>query len=696
MLNILQKNIIKSRNVNTWSSLAKAFNAKTIEKFDINSTKKYNGLFGIPELIRVEGFDDLKNQVIDDTNRLINEATGSTRNRKMVQIFDDLSDSLCRVADLSEFIRSAHPDKSYADAALDTCLTVSGTVEKLNTHRKLYESLDRVVKHGDIVETTQVDDYVAKLFLFDCEQCGIHLPENIRQEIVYLNDYILQIGQQFMAGAAAPRRPIKTQLLPQYIRQYFSNDEGEIAINGLYTDTPNALAREAAYKIFLYPDEEQEYLLKELINSRDRVAKICGLNLLCKKGKSTVETPEVVNDFLNILNNQLKDKTLKDFDEMYKMKKMESSLNQGLMIWDINYLTSKAKKSWLNTTSSEFTPYFSLGSCMDGLNILTQSLYGITLESVPVDIDSGEIWADNVQKLAVICEKDGLLGHIYCDFYDRPGKPGNDCHFTIRGGRLLADGTYQNPIVVMMLSLPVPMNKSQPCLLTPSSVNTLFHEMGHALHSMLARTQYQHVTGTRCSTDFAEVPSILMEYFASDPRVIKLFAKHYETHEVIPDKLLDKLCASNSIFSASELQMQVFQSMLDHVYYLNSLEQPSTNILKDIQQNYYGLPYVENTAWQHRFSHLVSYGAKYYSYLISRSIASWIWQIYFKNDPLSRCSGEKYRRECLAHGGGKHPSKVVSDFLNEKTSPANFAKPLINEVEEKNHFIETIKNTNIK
>lgn len=170
-------------------------------------------------MTRVEGFDDLKSQVVDDTDRLVNEATSNTRNRKMVQIFDDLSDSLCRVADLSEFIRLAHPDKSYADAALDTCLTVSSTVEKLNTHRKLYESLDRVVKNGDIVETTQLDDYVAKLFLFDCEQCGIHLPENIRQEIVYLNDYILQTGQQFMIGTSAPGRPVKAQLLPQHIKQ---------------------------------------------------------------------------------------------------------------------------------------------------------------------------------------------------------------------------------------------------------------------------------------------------------------------------------------------------------------------------------------------------------------------------------------------------------------------------------------------
>ncbi|XP_012543009.1 mitochondrial intermediate peptidase [Monomorium pharaonis] len=691
MLRVLQRQILRNaRKLNTWSPLATAFNSTVKdESHPASMSEKEVGLFCIPELKTENGFVILKNCVLAEVNVLIEEATSKNRKRKMVEIFDELSNTLCKVADMAEFIRIAHPDQRYVRAAEDACITISGVVEKLNTHRELYDSLKQVTSNGDIQATSDIDDHVAKLFLFDFEQCGIHLPERQRRRVVELNDYILQVGQKFMAGAVAPKT-VNADVLPDIIRQYFITENGQILVQGFYTDSSNTAVREAAYKLFLFPDKEQEYLLHELLHSRHLLAESCGFVSYAHRAVkgSTVKSPDVVKEFLNILNDNLQPKALQDFQEMQKMKNAESRIKQKLMPWDTPYFMAKAKKAWLNTSTTEFTPYFSLGACMEGLNFLTQSLYKVKLESVPVL--SGEVWATNVHKLAVIDQEEGILGYIYCDFYERAGKPNQDCHFTIQGGKQLSDGSYQIPIVVLMLSLPHP-RWSNPCLLSPSSVDNLFHEMGHALHSMLGRTKYQHVTGTRCSTDFAEVPSILMEYFASDPRVVSKFAKHFQTQEPMPENLLHKLCASKNIFYASELQNQVFYSMLDQVYHSGKLTKSTTEILEDVQKEYYGLPYVKNTAWQLRFSHLVGYGAKYYSYLISRAIAAWIWQTYFHSDPFCRSSGNRYRKECLAHGGGKPASLLVSDFLNKEANAVTFAKSLINEVDMKNIRMQTIK-----
>lgn len=450
----------------------------------------------------------------------------------------------------------------------------------------------------------------------------------------------------------------------------------------------------------MYPDAHQEYLLSELIKCRHELAKICDFPTYAHRAlkSSTAESPEMVQEFLQLLTEQLRSRAEVDFRLMTQMKQSEigNSSSTPLAAWDTPYYTGKLKRQCLQVSASEFTPYFSLGGCMEGLNHLLKCLYGVTLENT--DMKPGESWAEEIYKLKIVHETEGLLGYIYCDFYDRPNKPNQDCHFTIRGGKRLPDGTYQNPIVVVMLNLSPP-RWSGPTLLTPSMVDNLFHEMGHAMHSMFARTEYQHITGTRCSTDFAEVPSVLMEYFASDPRVLRTFAKHFQTQEPMPDEMLQRLCVSKHLFAASETQLQVFYSALDQAYHNNmngnqisvaGQLNSTTNILKEIQKDYYSLPYVENTAWQLRFSHLVGYGAKYYSYLISRAIASWIWHELFDENPLCRQQGERFRRECLAYGGGVPSRQLVGNFLKRDVTPANLSHSLISELDTNNRRIEQV------
>ncbi|XP_063616316.1 mitochondrial intermediate peptidase [Cydia splendana] len=672
------------RRVSTWSPLATAFNTRPNSRPIFDSLRERTGLFNKPELTSFEGFTILKEQAISATDRLIEEAT-SGPSRPMVEVFDELSDTLCKVADLAEFVRIAHPQSHFAAAAEDACISVSGVVEKLNTHKGLYEALRDSVKRG-----TSGDQHLAELFLFDFEQSGIQLENNKRKKVVGLNNLILQTGQRFMAGAARPRR-VPREVVPQNVRQFFSTEGDDIIVSGVYAECGEAAAREAAYRLYLAPDSQQDELLTTTLDARHELAELCGFGCYADRAikASTMETASNVRQFLDILSDNLYDRARLDFDAMLKMKQKETPYLDTLSCWDTPYFTHKAKTQLLNVANSDFSPYFSLGGCMEGLNMLCQELYGISLQSE--EMLPGESWAPDVYKLAVVHESEGLLGHIYCDLYERRGKPHQDCHFTIQGGKLLPDGSYQNPIVVVMLSLSGG-HRSGPALLSPGAVDNLFHEVGHAMHSMLARARHQHVSGTRCPTDLAELPSVLMEYFATSPQVVRRFARHFQTREAMPEHMLQRLCASKHLFGAQEMQLQVFYSALDQRYHGAGASHGgrTTAVLQEVQKQYYGLPYVQDTAWQHRFSHLIGYGAKYYSYLISRALAWSVWQRKFSAEPLSRAAGDALRHGVLRHGGARPPQEILGEYLGTEMTPNTLAMALIEELDYHKDHLDTV------
>lgn len=260
-------------------------------------------------------------------------------------------------------------------------------------------------------------------------------------------------------------------------------------------------------------------MLESLLTARHQLAQLVGFDSFSHRANrgTMMEKPEKIVHFLESLSERLKPRVTEDFSAMLNIKKEQEKLAESIMPWDPPYLTAIGRQQKVSLTHMDSMPYFSLGCVMEGLNHLFQCLFGVSLQHV--EMEPGESWSQDIYKLAVVHMTEGVVGYIYCDFFERHGKPTQDCHFTIQGGRQREDGTYQHPIVVLQLSLSSPRSSNVPTLLTPGNVDNLFHEFGHAMHSMLGRTRYQHVTGTRCSTDFAEVPSVLMEFFAAEPKV---------------------------------------------------------------------------------------------------------------------------------------------------------------------------------
>uniref|UniRef100_A0A8C7IK99 Mitochondrial intermediate peptidase n=1 Tax=Oncorhynchus kisutch TaxID=8019 RepID=A0A8C7IK99_ONCKI len=624
------------RNVTTWSPVGAAFNAKPHRRLEL--FEKNVGLFGVPELSSPAGFEVTTKRALKDTQELVDKVCSSPPGAVTVETFDQLSDGLCKVADLADFVKVAHPDPSFREAAEKTCIEIGTVVEKICWITKKF-LLSWTQKQGMLSNLNPFT--VAELFMFDFAISGIHLDEKLRKEAVKLHVKLLDLNNEFLMGSHLPNRIAKSAI-PEHIHCHFATEGSFIQIGGLHAESSNDLVREVAYRIFLYPNADLMECLEELLKCRNKLAKLVGYESYAHRALqgTMAKTPETVMNFLQLLTDKL--------SERY------------------------------NIEPSLYSPYFSLGSCMEGLNSLFTKLYGVSIMSEHPS--TGEVWNDDVRKLAVVHETEGLLGYIYCDFFHRANKPHQDCHFTIRGGRQCQEsGQYQLPVVVLMLSLPHP-TKSAPTLLTPSMMENLFHEMGHAMHSMLGRTRYQHITGTRCATDFAEVPSILMEYFATDYRVVNQFARHYQTGQPLPQSMVARLCESKKVCGAADTQLQIFYSALDQMYHGKPQNRSTTDILKDMQHKFYGLPYTPNTAWQLRFSHLIGYGAKYYSYLMSRAVASMVWKQCFVQDPLNRDMGERYRREMLAHGGGKEPMLMVEGMLQRQPTIEDFVDALVTDL----------------
>uniref|UniRef100_A0AC11DG23 Mitochondrial intermediate peptidase n=1 Tax=Ovis aries TaxID=9940 RepID=A0AC11DG23_SHEEP len=581
----------------------------------------------------------------------------------------------------ADFVKIAHPEVAFREAAEEACRSIGTMVEKLNTNVELYQSLQRLLADKKLVESLDPETRrVAELFMFDFEISGIHLDREKRKRAVDLNVKILDLSSAFLMGTHLPNT-IEKRLLPERIRHHFELAGDHAVVDSLRAEAPDDLVREAAYKIFLYPNAGQLKRLEELLSSRDLLAKLVGYPTYSHRAlQGTIaQSPETVMEFLEKLSDKLSERTMKDFEMIRGMKMKLNPQNSELMPWDPPYYSGLIRAERFNIEPSLYCPFFSLGACMEGLSLLFNRLLGVSLYGEQPT--KGEVWSEDVRKLAVVHESEGLLGYIYCDFFQRADKPHQDCHFTIRGGRLKEDGDYQLPMVVLMLNLPH-SSRNLPTLLTPGMMENLFHEMGHAMHSMLGRTRYQHVTGTRCPTDFAEVPSILMEYFASDYRVVHQFARHYQTGQSLPRNMVSRLCESKKVCAAADMQLQVFYAALDQIYHgKHPLRSSTTDILRDTQERFYGLPYVPNTAWQLRFSHLVGYGAKYYSYLMSRAVASMVWRECFRQDPFNRAAGERYRREMLAHGGGREPMLMVQGMLQKRPSIDDFVNTLVSDLD---------------
>ena len=270
-----------------------------------------------------------------------------------------------------------------------------------------------------------------------------------------------------------------------------------------------------------------------------------------------------------------------------------------------------------------------------------------------------------------------LIGRFYLDMFPRANKYGHAAAFSVTMGKLTKKG-YQKPTTALVCNFPKP-TKFQPSLLTHDNVETYFHEFGHLVHGVLTQAPLMSYAGTSVARDFVEAPSQMLENWIWQKESLSLFAKHYETGAVIPDKLLDKMIAAKNVNSGTKALQQVYYGVLDftlHDGYNPDGDKSTTDIVTKLQNEITFYPYQEGTHMEAAFGHLNGYGAAYYGYKWSEVYAQDMFSIFEEKGIMNEEQGMRYRKIILEKGGTEEPLSLVKEFLGRESNSDAFMRSM--------------------
>ncbi|SPO00952.1 related to mitochondrial intermediate peptidase precursor [Cephalotrichum gorgonifer] len=690
------------------------------------------GLFKNRYLTRPEGFHLFASRNIQKASVLVDRvlnASSVEEYRAVVRNLDRLSDLLCRVLDLCDFVRMTHPDPAFQAGASDAWGAVYQYMNQLNTTTGLNDQLCKALEDPDVTSAwTEEEMIVAKTLRVDFEKSAVHLPENVRDRFVDLSQQISELGSEFVGTMAPAKSHVEiltaksSGLDPALVK---SMSRGGImrlrAVGGTSAAAVRKAkdedTRKALYLASHTASRRTVALLEEMLRLRMEVASLTRFESYAHQhlqDRMMAKSPAAVMHFLKALQKNNAPVVLQELADLAAAKRnLLGSQDAEIHAWDSEFCKNSVRQSMkrelgdASVQSAQLSNYFSVGTVIKGLSILYSRLYGIRF--VPRETSPGEVWHPEVQRLDVVSEKGNLVAVLYCDLFARAGKSPNPAHYTVRCSRDILDDEIaeavedthlqgaaifetpeaaandgmeavredgvlkQLPTIVLVCDFAPPAGH-MPSVLSVRNVETLFHEMGHAVHSILARTSFQNVAGTRCATDLAELPSTLMEHFAVDPTVLGLFARHWKTGDALPyGQLAAKVRLSNR-FEGLDTERQIILAMVDQAYHSPAAGSPSfdsTTVYHQVQAEYAVGPKDDpSTSWQGFFGHLHGYGSTYYSYLFDRVLAERVWRVVFKagegGAAVSRENGEWLKENLLKWGGGRDPWKCLADTLKDE------------------------------
>lgn len=405
--------------------------------------------------------------------------------------------------------------------------------------------------------------------------------------------------------------------------------------------------------------------IRSIANTRLEIAKLLGKNSYADQAlvQRMAENKENVYDLLNKLLVAYKPAAQKEYDEVQAYANKNGAYFK-VQSWDWSYYSEKLKAEKFDLTDEMLKPYFELENVKKGVFGLATKLFGVRF----VKNTNIKVYHPEVDAYEVFDEKGKFLSVLYTDFHPREGKRAGAWMNEFKG-QWIEGKTDSRPHITIVMNFTRP-TETKPALLTYDELTTFLHEFGHALHGMLTKCNYESLSGTNVYRDFVELPSQIMENWASEKAFLDGFAVHYQTGEKIPAELIQKIKDSENFNTANFTLRQLSFGFLDMAWH--SIEKPYKGDVikmeKDAMAPTQILPVVSDAAMSPTFSHIFSggYAAGYYSYKWAEVLDADAYSVFVKNGIFDKKTATSFRQNILVPGGTEHPMVLYKRFRGQE------------------------------
>lgn len=637
-------------------------------------------------------------QQTKEINAIVNNPAVPTFENTVLAL-DESGDILARVSAVFGGIRGAQSDPDIQKIAEDLSPLLSEHGDNIYLNQELFNRIkavnDGTDKTNYTTEQKRLIDKYYKAFV----RSGIMLSNEQKDRLRDINKELSLLSIKFGKNLLAETNNYELVIDNESDLSGLPSDAIDIAaktakakgMDGKWVFTlskpswlpflqyaDNRDLREKLYKaMYNRGNNDNEFdnkeIISQLVNLRLEKANLLGYKSHADYvlDETMAKNPENVSKLLNQIWEYSLPQAKEEAKELQAMIDQEGE-NFDLQSWDWWYYTEKLRKEKYALDEEALKPYFMVDNVRDGAFLMANQLYGISFKPL-ADVST---YQEDVQVFEVLDADGKYIGVLYLDYYPRPSKR-NGAWMSSFQKQSVKDGKFVHPIIYNVGNFAAPTD-DKPSLLTLDQVTTLFHEFGHGLHGLLSDVNYNGLSGTAVSRDFVELPSQIHEHWALHPDVLKLYAKHYATGEVIPDNLIQKIQEASNFNKGFETTELVAAAILDMKWHTQTEKQDyDVNKFEDDAMVEIGLiseiiPRYKSPYFAHIFDG--GYSAGYYSYLWSEVLDADAFEAFVEKGIFDKETGKSFRENILSKGGSEDAMILYVKFRGAEPNPIYLLK----------------------